>query len=79
MEYNDKESHTYMQPDSWLVDYELRLRSYRESFGHDNVIVIDYDREIEKHGSVLPSFIDRIGAAQEFMPDEWEGLWKNKS
>lgn len=55
----DPESQFYVEPDSWLVDYSGRLALWR-AFA-DRVTVIDYDREMREHGSVVPSFAALLG------------------
>lgn len=75
----DKDSHAYMQEDSWMFDYELRLRPYRETFGSQNVHVIDYDVVKNRDGSVIPSFIDFLNLSEKFSEDDWQDIWLNQS
>lgn len=50
----DPTSFAYVQPDSWLVDYEQLLRAYRDGFGQDSVVVVDYDSAISEYESTIP-------------------------
>jgi hypothetical protein len=54
---SDSESVQYVEPDTWLADYESLIRAYEKGFGPGNVIAIDYDEEMRKLGNVIPSFL----------------------
>lgn len=58
---DDPSSCLYVEPDSWLVDYERLLEVYRRGFGERNVRVIDYDEQVASVGSVVPSFLEALG------------------
>jgi hypothetical protein len=60
---------------TWLVDYEDRVERFRQAFGQEKVIVLDYDREMHDSGNVIPSFLRAIGAAHLFDPTDWSGLF----
>ncbi|SCB41695.1 hypothetical protein [Rhizobium multihospitium] len=72
-----QDSYAYTEDDSWLINYPERLKVFREVFGDSNIVTIDYDKEMESHGSVLPSFISAIGAESLFAPSDWQDVWLN--
>lgn len=75
----DPESHAYMGLDSWMFDYELRLQSYKETFGPENVHIIDYDLVSGRDGSVIPSFLKLLNLEKSFDEKEWSEIILNKS
>lgn len=75
----DKESHAYVGPDTWLIDYDLRLASFRRTFGASNVRVIDYDHALRCDGNVIPSFLRAIGVEDSFTKADWGGVWENRT
>ncbi len=75
----DRQSVAYVAPDSWLWDYEMRLRPFREAFGDENVIVRNYDSETAQDGSVIPSMLRVLDIEDLFAPAEWKGLRLNQS
>lgn len=68
----------YVKPDSWLVDYNGLICAYSACFGAENLIVRDWNIEIKKHGSIIPSFIETLGIAPP-SPDVWHQYWHNRS
>lgn len=56
----DPESVCYIEDDSWLLDYNALLSTYRSAFPDAMFKVIDYDAELAARGSVLPSFFAAI-------------------
>ena len=74
---DDPESFAYVAEDSWLFDYEKRLRVFEESLGPQNVTKVGYDEAVAKDGSVIPSFIAALGCGEHFAPAEWETYWLN--
>jgi hypothetical protein len=75
----EKDSFAYLEPDSWLLDFEARVNSFRDAFGAENVTVVDYDREVQLHGNVMPSFLRIIGIEPAFGENEWRTLFLNRS
>jgi hypothetical protein len=65
---NDRDSFAYVEPDSWLVDYDALVSVYRRGFGETNVEVIDYDDAVARDGSIIPSFTDLLGIARADLP-----------
>jgi hypothetical protein len=70
------DSFAYTEDDTWLIDYEGRLRAFREIFPAFHAI--DYDAEVRQCGSVIPSFLRLLGIEHEFARDEWVGFWLNR-
>lgn len=75
----DKDSFAYTEPDSWLADIDARIDAFRSAFGTDNVIVLDYDREIESRGNVIPSFLETLGVESSFREELWKSMFLNRS
>jgi hypothetical protein len=61
MPSNDRSSTLYVEPDSWLVDYDALVATYQRGFGAGNVAVINYDHEMRTVGNVIPSFLKVLG------------------
>lgn len=64
---------------SWLLDYRTRLKPYRQTFGSEHVHVMDYDVEVARDGSVIPSFLRMLGIADGFAPADWSDFGYNRS
>lgn len=43
-----KDSYAYTEPDSWLLDFETRVSKFRNVFGPENIIFLNYDEEVER-------------------------------
>ncbi len=65
---DDPSSFAYVEPDSWLTDYEALLAVYRHGFGPDHVHVLDYDAAMARDGSVIPAFTDLLGIPRPSLP-----------
>ena len=59
----DYHSALYVEPDTWLTDYESLILAYQRGFGANNVVVIDYDDEMKREENVIPSFLQVLGIA----------------
>lgn len=55
------ESVFYMEPDSWIYNYELRMDRWRQVLGRENVITMSYEACLDRDGSVIPSFLELLG------------------
>ena len=54
----------YIEEDTWLTEYDDDLISaYNGVFGDGSVVVIDYDKEMGKHGNIIYSFASVAGLA----------------
>jgi hypothetical protein len=65
---DDPASFAYVEPRSWLVDYDGLLAAYRGAFGEANVRVIDYDATLERDGSVIPAMAQVLGIEPASLP-----------
>jgi hypothetical protein len=65
---DDPTSFAYVQPDSWLVDYDALLDGYRRCFGASNVETFDYDKVVERDGTVIPAFAELLGIPRSSLP-----------
>ena len=52
----DPRSSLYVAPVRWLTDYDSLIATYQRGFGAKNVVVIDYDAEVQHEGNVIPLF-----------------------
>ena len=75
---DDPNSFAYVQPDSWLADYDSLLAAYRNQFGQESVRIVDYEEEMDMHGSVIPGIMKHIVTTTYNLP-EWRGVFKNSS
>ena len=57
----DPRSALYLGTDAWITDYPALIDAYADCFGREALTVLDYDREVAVHGSVLPSFQRALG------------------
>jgi hypothetical protein len=57
----DRKSALYVEADTWLTDYDSLISTYQKGFGAHNVVVIDYDDEMQREGNVIPSFLRVLG------------------
>lgn len=57
---DDTRSAFYVEPDSWLTDYDALLNAYGQEFGHENIRALDYDVTVSSDGNVLPAFLRAI-------------------
>ena len=51
----------YVEPDTWLTDFETLLSVYEWGFGKENIARFDYDAEMAKTGNCLPVILDQMG------------------
>lgn len=66
---SDRRSALYVEPDSWLADYDSLVTAYVREFGRTNVTALDYDAALGADGSVIPAFMRTIGLP-DVVPDE---------
>ena len=57
---SDRRSVLYVEPDTWLIDYDSLLAAYHRGFGAENVVVIDYDEQMRQWGNAIPSFLKAL-------------------
>ncbi len=75
----EEDSFAYTGQDSWLLDFDARLSSFRSVSGAQNVIALDYEQELKRAGSVIPSFLHVLGVASHFRPQDWERFFLNRT
>lgn len=73
-----RDSVAYTNEDTWLLDYDERLTPFRERFGCDHVVSIDYDDAVEREVSVIPSFLRVLGLC-EHVTEEETRIFLNRS
>jgi hypothetical protein len=73
---NDPTSFAYVEPDSWLADYDGLIRSWRKFFGESRVRIVNYDDSLDKFGSVIPALMNEVVGTEAALP-EWRAVWKN--
>ncbi len=66
---DDPTSFAYLEPDSWILQYDDLVDGYRRWFGEDNVRVFDYDAISSEGGGVIPAFAEVLGIHREALPD----------
>jgi len=72
----DPRSFAYVEPDSWLADYDVLLSAYGAVFGNERVRTIDYDAAIAQDGSVIPALMREVVGPDASIPD-WHDARKN--
>lgn len=73
-----QDTFAYTEDDSWLLNYEDRIRPFCDAVGADHLALIDYDSEVRKSGSIIPSFLSLLDLEGEFSAEE-TGWFLNKS
>lgn len=64
----DPTSFAYLEPDSWLLDFDTLIRGYRQAFGDSNVTILNYDDLVRSDGTVIPRFAELIGIPRSSLP-----------
>lgn len=59
---SDVEAYNYLGPGTWRSNYDELIGNWRKWFTH--VSVLNYDRAVVAHGSVVPSFLHLLGLPQ---------------
>ena len=73
---SDPSSFAYVKDDSWLADYDSLLDAYRLVFGGDHVRVVDYDKAMSIHCSIIPPLMAEVVGDNAEIPD-WRSARKN--
>lgn len=66
---DDPSSVRYVEPDSWLADYDAIEDIWSRSFPSAPVRVVDYDKSIALEGDVLPSVIRALDLPEAVIPE----------
>lgn len=75
----DPTSSLYNEEDSWLADFDTLLKVYSETFGAENMRVIDYDHEVMKNGDVLPLVLRSLNVNPALIPQPGSQEGSNQS
>jgi hypothetical protein len=75
---DDPASFAYVEPDSWLADFDALMGGYRARFGDANVVVVDYDAVMQRDETVIPAFTDLLGIPRTSLPP-LDGYFANQS
>lgn len=51
----------YVEDDTWLTNYQQLIKVYSDTFGPDNICIIDYDNDMALKSNILHSFLNAIG------------------
>ncbi len=70
---DDPDAFNYVGSDSWQVDYETRTAAWRRHF--TDVVALDYDEQVARDGSVIPSFLKLLGLR---VPTDAHQYWMNR-
>jgi len=76
-ESSDPTSFAYLNADSWLVDYDEILQSYRHVFGADHVHHVDYDAALSRDSSIIPAVMAHVVGDTSDLPD-WRDVRRNR-
>jgi hypothetical protein len=74
---DDPNSFAYVQDDTWLLEYDDLINIYGSHFGHDRLIIFNYDDVLVSDGNVIPSFLKTIGVPSKL--SDTSAYWYNKS
>lgn len=69
----------YTGNDSWLVDFESRIKGFQNAFGCENVITLNYDQEYDAMRNVIPSFLRVLGVESHFEAHHWSTVFRNRT
>lgn len=64
---NWEDSCSNLRPDSWMCDVDGLVELLSRHVGADRVTIVDYDREVERCGSVLPALWRACGLPAELL------------
>jgi len=67
-----RSSFMYTELDSWLVDYTALVSAYSQVFGEDNVVVLSFETEVERWGSIIPGLAAACGLDPDRLPEGWD-------
>jgi hypothetical protein len=70
------ESFNYVEPDTWLVDFDGLIAAYTDAFGADAMTVLSYEDAVAEHGSTIPAVAQAAGLSIATLPD-WQEFWLN--
>lgn len=66
---DDPTSINYVEPDSWLADFDAIKAIWARHFGAEALQVVDYDAAMRACGDALPAVLEAIGIPEPFVPE----------
>jgi hypothetical protein len=63
---------------SWIVDWDELIDVYAGVLGREAVTVLDYDREVQNHGTILTALWSACGLPETLRPNH-RAQWLNAS
>ncbi len=74
---SNKESVLYIQDDTWLIDYDWLISIYEKHFDPENLVILDYDQEMQNYNNIIPSFLQVLNIP--FKNFDYEQYFFNQS
>lgn len=69
-------SHNYVEPDTWLTDWDGMLSVWRDVLGEDRVTVFSYEEQMARHRSSIPGVLEALSIDDTDLPS-WTGVTAN--
>ncbi len=60
----DRNSIEFNGPQSWLFDWENLVKIYRNVFGSESLIIVNYEDAVKRDSSTVPSVLDGLGVGR---------------
>jgi len=74
----DKESVLNVEADSWVWDHNRIVDLFENTYGSENMKVIDYDHQFANDSDIIPSFLRALEIDLK-VPDREEAIFLNRS
>jgi hypothetical protein len=72
----DRTSYRYVEPDSWLVQWDHMLSVWRQVIGDEGVVSCGYEDSMAIHGSSIPAVLEALDIDPNGLP-AWDGFTRN--
>lgn len=66
---SNPQSSLYVADDTWLLDYATLVSVFQAGFGERHVHVVDYDEEMSRESTIIPSFLKLLDLPLERFSD----------
>ena len=73
-----RSSHAYLEPDTWVTDWDAMLATWGSVFGAEAIRTLSYEEAMADYGSTIPAVLDAWGFNLDDVPS-WKGLEVNRS
>ena len=73
-----RDSHDYIEADTWLVKWDEMLSVWRGVLGGENVVDFSYEEAMAQHDSTIPAVLSALSIVPIGLPS-WEGVTANAS